>query len=366
MRAAIWTDKDHPLEVKEVSLGAVQPHEVKVKIAAAGVCHSDVHIVHGDWSGIAAPLVMGHEGSGVVTEVGSDVTDLEVGDHVVLSWVAPCGKCKPCLENRPVQCLTHATMVSAGGVLHDGSSRLTMDGCKVHHYSGVSSYAEEAIVPASGAIKVRKDAPLEVICVVGCAVATGVGSVINVAKVREGSSVVVLGCGGVGLNVIQGARIAGAATIIAVDLRPEKTQLARTFGATHEIDASKVNTLEAIKEILPDGAEYTFDAIGGKITAEQCFKALGVGGTAVMIGQPAMGVTAEVELMPLSDMDQRILGSNYGGIIPSRDIPQLVDWYMEGKLLLDELVSARRPLEEAQQSLEDLASGAALRQLLIP
>lgn len=366
MRAAVWTRKEDPIVVENVSLGELQANEVRVKIAAAGVCHSDIHITRGDWNGIAAPLVLGHEGSGVITEIGRGVSGLTVGDHVVLSWIAPCGKCKSCLNGRPTQCTTHANMVSAGGVLHDGSSRLSLHGEPLYHYSGVSSFAEEAIVPASGAIKVRKDAPLDVICIVGCAVATGVGAAINVAKVRPGSSVVVIGCGGVGLNIIQGARISGASTIIAVDLRGEKTKLALRFGATHQVNASEVNAVEAIREILPDGAEYTFDAIGGKSSAEQCIATLAVGGTATMVGIPATGLKAEFEPQRLVDLDQRILGANYGGIDPARDIPKLVDWYMEKKLLLDELISARRTLEEAEQCLHELKSGSALRQLLIP
>lgn len=366
MRAAVWTKKEEPIVVEEVTLGVLQPGEVRVKIAAAGVCHSDIHITRGDWSGIAAPLVLGHEGSGVITEIGQGVSELEVGDHVVLSWIAPCGKCKACINGRPTQCTTHANMVSAGGVLHDGSSRLSLDGRPLYHYSGVSSFAEEAIVPSAGAIKVRKDAPLDVICIVGCAVATGVGAALNVAKVRSGSSVVVIGCGGVGLNIIQGARIAGASTIVAVDLRSEKTQLALRFGATHQIDASKVNTIDAIREILPEGAEFTFDAIGRKESAEQCIAVLSVGGTATMVGIPPTGLKAEFEPQRLVDFDQRILGANYGGIDPKRDIPKLVDWYMEKKLLLDELISARRPLDDTEKCLHELESGSALRQLLIP
>jgi len=366
MRAVVWGKVGTPPAISEVDLGKVGPDEVRVKIAAAGVCHSDLHVVHGDWSGIAAPMVLGHEGSGVIVEVGTDVTDLVPGDHVVLSWVAPCGHCRACLAGRPTQCLTHANSVSAGGVLHDGTSRLSMNGAPLHHYSGVSSFAEEAIVPASGAIKVRKDAPLDVICIVGCAVATGVGAAINVAQVRPGSSVVVVGCGGVGLNVVQGARIAGAATIVAVDLHAEKTALACKMGATHEVDASKGDALDAIFGILPEGADYTFDAIGGKLTGEQCIKALAVGGVATMVGIPKAGLTVEFEPQKLVDFDQRILGANYGGIVPSRDIPKLVDWYVEGKLMLDELISARCPIEDADHCLHELESGAALRQILIP
>lgn len=365
MRAAIWRP-DQGISVEDVTLSDLRDDEVRVTIAAAGVCHSDLHIVNGDWQGIAAPLVLGHEGSGVVTKVGSKVDNLEVGDHVVLSWIAPCGKCRACVEGKPVQCLMHAETVSAGGVLHDGTSRLSIDGERIYHYSGVSSFAEEAIVPASGAIRVRKDAPLDVISLVGCGVATGVGAALNTAKVTPQSSVVVIGCGGVGLSVVQGARLAGASTIIAVDLQSSKLEIARSVGATHTIDASKEDTLEEIRRILPHGVDYSFDAIGGSVTAGQCIEALAVGGTAVMVGIPRQGTKATFEPQQLVDFDRRILGANYGGIVPSIDIPRLVDWYMEGKLKLSEMISDRRPLADAGPAIDDLSNGSPLRQLLIP
>lgn len=365
MRAAVWSP-DRGISIEDVALKGMKADEVRVSIAAAGVCHSDLHIVNGDWEGIAAPLVLGHEGSGVVTAVGADVADLAVGDHFVLSWIAPCGQCRACRAGKPVQCLLHAEMVSAGGVLQDGTSRLSSEDAPLFHYSGVSSFAEEAIVPASGAIKVDKNAPLDVISLVGCGVATGVGAVLNTAQVVAGSSVLVIGCGGVGLSVVQGARLAGATTIIAVDLQPTKLEIARSVGATHTIDASAENTLDALRQVLPDGVDYAFDAIGGSITAGQCIDALAVGGTAVMVGIPRQGTKATFEPQQLVDFDRRILGANYGGIVPAVDIPRLVDWYMEGKLLLDEMISARRPLEDAAAAIEDLSGGSPLRQLLVP
>ncbi|WKG04006.1 Zn-dependent alcohol dehydrogenase [Mycolicibacterium sp. HK-90] len=374
MRAAVWHGAEAPVTIEDVTLDAPGPNEVRVKIAAAGVCHSDLHIIRQDWGGIAAPMVLGHEGSGTVTEVGRDVTDLSPGDHVVLSWIAPCNACNACHDGRPTQCLTHANTVSAGGVLHDGTSRLhRQNGGTLFHYSGVSSFAEDVVVPASGAIKVRDDAPLEIIALVGCAVATGVGSVLNVAQVRPGSTVLIVGCGGVGLNVAQGARIAGAKTIVAIDVVKEKTQRALELGATHALVApmdgdhqSQAGLMSQIRRLLPNGADYAFDAIGGKQTAEQCLNALAVGGAAVMVGIPKSGLTAEFEPQKLVDLDQRIIGANYGGIVPAVDIPRLVDLYMDGTLLLDPLVSHRRPLDEAADALNDLQAGTALRQLLIP
>jgi S-(hydroxymethyl)glutathione dehydrogenase/alcohol dehydrogenase len=256
---------------------------VLVRVAAAGLCHSDLHYLKGDWVG-PTPMVLGHEGSGIVLETGPRVEHLEVGDHVVLSWVAPCGACGPCRRGRPAQCLVAANVVSRGGVLQDGTSRLSAQGRTMHHYMGVSAFAEEAVVPAAGAIRVDSVAPLDVISLVGCGVATGVGAVRNTARVEPGSSVVVLGCGGVGLSVVQGARLAGAERIVAVDLRADKTALARTLGATDAVDASAGGTVEAVRELLPDGADYAFDAIGGRVLTEQCIAVLGVGGTAVVVG----------------------------------------------------------------------------------
>lgn len=366
MRAAVWRSPEQEISVEEVSLVGMRDDEVRVSISAAGVCHSDLHVTKGDWDGIAAPLVLGHEGSGIVTAVGDDVQGLREGDHVVLSWIAPCGRCRPCTQGKPVQCLLHAERVSAGGVLQDGTSRLSLQGEPLFHYSGVSSFAEEAIVPATGAIKVRKDAPLDVASLVGCGVATGVGAVLNTAKVQQGSTVLVIGCGGVGLSIIQGARIAGASAIIAADLQADKLGIAGELGATHTIDASQQDTLDAVREAFPDGVDYSFDGIGGSVTAGQCIDSLAVGGTAVMVGIPKQGTKAQFEPQQLVDFDRRILGANYGGIVPAVDIPRLVDWYVEGMLDLDKLISSRRPLEEADDAIKDLAGGSPLRQLLIP
>src|SRR6218665_4033406 len=222
MKAVIFRNTGEPVEFTDIEIAAPKRGEVRVKIAAAGVCHSDLHIRRGEWDA-AVPLVMGHEGSGVVVELGEGVTSLSVGDHVVLSWVPPCGECRNCRSGHEARCRTVATIVAPRGVLFDGTSRLSKDGEEIHHYLGVSSFAEEVIVPASGAVKVRDDAPLDVIALVGCAVATGVGAVLNTAAVEPGSTVAVIGCGGVGLNVSQGAKLAGAFRILQIGISPLNT-----------------------------------------------------------------------------------------------------------------------------------------------
>jgi len=352
--------------VTDVDLDEPHHGEVRVRVSAAGVCHSDLHVIRSEWA-VPLPLVMGHEGSGIVDAVGEGVTTLSVGDHVVLSWVPNCGKCRYCLLGRPAQCELVASVVAPNGVLYDGTSRLSKDGKPIHHYLGVSSFAEMVVVPESGAIKVRSDAPLDVIALVGCAVATGVGAVRNTAHFVPGSTAAVIGCGGVGLSVIQGARLEKASAILAVDVAEDKLELARKLGATHTLLVTPgMNVPEAMKDIVPEGLDYVFDAIGKIITTEQSIQALGLGGSAVVVGLPPTGQTAQFDPLVLAEADQRILGCNYGSTVPQRDIPRLVDELMSGDLDLESMISARRPLDEAESALADLNSGAALRQLLLP
>ncbi|HEX5016026.1 MAG TPA: Zn-dependent alcohol dehydrogenase [Actinomycetes bacterium] len=365
MQAAVFRDAGQPIDVRPVQLSAPGPQEVEVAIAAAGVCHSDLHMVRGDWAP-RTPVVLGHEGSGVVTALGAGVEGLAVGDHVVLSWVPSCGECRYCVAGRPAQCQPSAEVIGAGGTLFDGTTRLTVDGESCFHYLGVSSYAERAVVPASGAIPVRTDAPLDVIAIVGCAVATGVGAVRNTAAVPAGATVAVIGCGGVGLSCVQGARLVGASRIVAVDIVPAKLDLAKRLGATDAIDAREGDAVERLKGLVPEGLDYVFDAIGAVTTTEQAIAALGLGGAAVVVGLPPSGSAASFDPLVLAEGDRRILGSNYGSSVPHRDIPDLVDRYMSGDLDLDAMVSSRRPLEEASMALDDLALGSALRQLLLP
>ncbi len=365
VRAAVFDGSNAGVRIADVRLAPPGPGEVMVDLAAAGVCHSDLHVVRGEWP-VPHPTVLGHEGAGVVSELGQGVTDLEVGDHVVLSWVASCGHCRYCTAGRPVQCATYAEVVGPHGVLFDGTTRLSVDGAPAYHYLGVSSFAERVVVPASGAIKVRSDAPLDLVALIGCAVATGVGAVLNTARVPQGATVAVIGCGGVGLSVVQGARLAGAARIVAVDMLAAKLTLAEKLGATDTVDASQTDVVEALRALVPEGLDFVFDAIGKVQTTEQAIAALGLGGAAVIVGLPPVGSTARFDPLALAEADQRILGSNYGSIDPHVDIPKLVDQFMGGLIDLESMVSARRPLEEAAEALDDLATGSALRQLLIP
>lgn len=363
MKAAIFDGTQ--LEIAEVELAAPGEGEVLVDIAAAGVCHSDLHVLRGEWD-VPLPLVMGHEGSGVIAALGEGVTGLAVGDHVVLSWVPNCGTCRYCLRGRPAQCQV-AAQVAEEGLLYDQTSRLSRGGQLFHHYLGVSSFAQQVVVPQSGAIKVRTDAPLDLIALIGCAVATGVGAVRNTARLAEGSTSAVIGCGGVGLSAIQGARLEGASVIVAVDISQEKLAIASRLGATHTLSVTaEMDVSEALKELVPEGLDYVFDAIGKIQTTEQAIAALGLGGAAVIVGLPRSGEVARFEPLALSVSDQRILGCNYGSAVPQVDIPRLVDELMSGDLDLESMVSARRPLAQAQAALHDLASGSALRQLLIP
>jgi S-(hydroxymethyl)glutathione dehydrogenase / alcohol dehydrogenase len=355
-RAAVLPAPGRAVEMWEVSLAAPGPGEVEVEIAAAGVCGSDLHVVRGEWD-VPMPVVLGHEGAGVVSRLGPDVTGLEVGDHVILSWVPQCGRCRQCEAGRPWQCELVASVVAPGGVLFDGTSRWSRNGETLHHYLGVSSFAERVVVPESGAVRIRPDAPLDVVAIVGCAVATGVGAVRNTAAVPAGASVAVIGCGGVGLSVIQGARLAGAARIVACDVDPGKLEVAARLGATDTVEAGHP---------LPEGLDFVFDAIGKIETTEQAIGALGLGGAAVIVGLPPTGMTARFDPLALAEANQRILGSNYGSVDPQRDLPLLVDLYMDGELDLDSLISGRRPLDEAAAALDDLAAGRALRTLLTP
>lgn len=365
MKAVVFRGAGLPLEVTDVHLDPPGPGEVLVRIAAAGVCHSDLHVIRGEWS-LKVPTVLGHEGSGTVVELGAGVTGLGPGDHVVLSWVAPCGECRHCLAGTEARCELAANIVGPSGGLNDGTSRLSINDEPAYHYLGVSSYAEYAVVPAAGAVKVRDDAPLDVIALVGCAVATGVGAVRNTADVQAGSTVAVIGCGGVGLNVVQGARLAGADTIIAIDLMRSKTDVAQTLGATHALVGSGPELEAGLRVTAPDGVDYAFDAIGRTSTTEQAIRMLGIGGTAVVVGLPPEGSSASFDPLRLAEFDQRILGSNYGGTRPAVDIPRLVDLVVEGRLALEPMVSSRRPLEDAAVALEDLSEGRVLRTLLIP
>jgi S-(hydroxymethyl)glutathione dehydrogenase / alcohol dehydrogenase len=365
MRAVVLSSGDEPPRVTDVRLDPPKAGEVRVRVGAAGVCHSDLHVRKLEWD-VPLPLVMGHEGSGVVMELGPGVTSLSEGDHVILSWEPACGRCRACLAGRPSQCEVCAGVVWPKGVLYDGTTRFRIGDRRAHHYIGVSSFSEETVVPETGAIRVGTNVPLDAAALMGCCVPTGVGAVLWTARMPPGSTAVVIGCGAVGLCAVQGAVLGAASRIVAVDLLPHKLDAAKTFGATDVVDASAVNAVEAVREITGGGADFVFDCIGLVSTAEQSIAMLSLGGTAVIVGLAPTGAMARFEPRALAEAEQRIVGSNYGSVRPALDFPFLVDLYRSGRLKVDELITTRRPLEEVEQAFDDMIAGRVIRTVLDP
>jgi S-(hydroxymethyl)glutathione dehydrogenase / alcohol dehydrogenase len=363
MQAAVLWEPGLPVDVREVELQPPRAGEVLVKIAACGVCASDLHVVDGDLPE-PLPLVLGHEASGVVMDVGGGVERLAPGDHVVLALVPSCGECARCREGRPNFCELGAAMASSG-TLADGTSRLSADGRRLHHFNSVSSFAEYAVVPHSVAVPIRRDVSLETAALVGCAVLTGYGGVVRTAGVEEGASVAVWGCGGVGLNAIQAARLAGARPIVAVDTRPEKLALAERLGATASVEASRgENAAAAVRELTGGGVDYAFEAIGREETIRAAWDSLRSGGTAVVLGLPPKGGTVTVDTWGFIN-DKSLKGSFLGSAQIEVDVPRIVDLYHAGELKLDEVVSDRIPLTDLPEAFERLRRGDALRQLVV-
>jgi S-(hydroxymethyl)glutathione dehydrogenase / alcohol dehydrogenase len=363
MRAVVFNGPGQPLTVEDLLLESPKAGEVRVRLVGAGVCHSDLHVLKGDWNH-RTPLVLGHEGAGVAVEVGEGVKNIGVGDHVILSWMPSCGVCRYCVSGKPQLCQTAMKAVGTD-CMFDGTTRLSRpDGSPVYHYLSSAAFAEEAVVPAGGAIKIRDDAPLESVSIIGCAVATGFGAVVNTARMEWGSKAVVIGCGAVGLSAIQGARLSAAAQIIAVDVVTEKLEAARRFGATDVVDANTGDVVAAVRDLTGGGADYVFECIGLASTCEQAAAMLAFGGTVVVVGQPKGGTRPSYDALLLSCYEHRIIGSNYGSIRPAVDFPRLVDLYMDGKLDIDGLITHRRPLAEAQQAFDDLIAGRAVRTVL--
>jgi S-(hydroxymethyl)glutathione dehydrogenase / alcohol dehydrogenase len=362
MRAVVMSDVGQPLAVEHLQVQRPQAGEVRIKLVSAGVCHSDLHVLRGDWKH-RTPIVLGHEGAGVVVEVGDGVIEPAVGDHVIISWMPACGACAQCLRGRPWLCEA-ATGALATDSMFDGTTRLCRaSGELVYQYLSAGVFAEEVVVRASGAVKVRDDAPLGSVSIIGCAVATGFGAVVNTAQMEWGSSMAVIGLGAVGLSAIQGGVHSAARRIIAVDIDSTKLEVAKRFGATDVVDASAVDPAAAVKE-LTGGIEYVFECSGRASSCEQAVKMLGLHGMAVIVGQPEAGTTSSYDGLLLSCYEHRIVGSNYGSIRPHVDFPKLVDLYMRGDLMIDELITGRRPLDEAQQAFDDLVAGRALRTVL--
>jgi NDMA-dependent alcohol dehydrogenase len=362
MKAAVLYKPNTPLEVVELQQQGPQAGEARVKVMAAGVCHSDWHIMNGDWQ-LPLPMVLGHEAAGVVEEVGAGVSHVKPGDHIIFSFRVNCGRCMYCAMGRSILCDGHKSVRWA---MIDGSTRLKRDGQDVFQMARIGTFSEHVVCPAEMLVPIRHDMPWPQAALVGCCVPTGVGAVTRCAEVEAGSSVLVIGCGGVGLNVVQGAKLAGAGRIIAADLVDKKLEFATEFGATHTINAKKENVVDRVRELTGGrGADYAFDAIGSELTTLQIVDAIRNGGTAVIVGMAAMNVRAPITPYTMALQEKTLKGTLYGSIRPLVDMPQLVDLYMNGKLKIDQLVSRTYKIEEINEGFRRMLSGEVARGVVV-
>ena len=362
MTAAVLGGVSQKLRIGEVELAPPRNGEVLVKVAASGVCASDLNAIDGKRTLAPFPLVLGHEAAGVVAQTGPQVTRLKVGDAVVMSIVPFCGDCPACVRGRRNYCQAAARAMSRGSML-DGSFRLSRNGQPLHHFLTVSSFAQYAVVPESGAVAIDARMPLDRAALISCAVLTGVGAVRNTARVRPRSRVAVFGCGGIGLNAVQGARLAGAARIVAVDVSEEKLGLARRFGATDVVHAGQEDPAGTIHRLM-DGVDYAFEAAGREETVQQAWASLDVGGEAVVVGLMPHGATVTLSAGGFLS-EQAIRGCYFGSAHLQRDVPALVDHYLAGNLLLDELITRRIGLAELNDAFGALRAGRGARTVLI-
>ena len=358
MKAAVLYEINTPLKIEEFDLPDTGPNQVRVRIVASGVCHSDWHVVKGDWPHIPIPTILGHEGAGIVEEVGNQVTGVREGDHVILSWKRSCGYCEMCQKGFPTLC----------ELPPDSSTlpRFAGDQRTMEKMAGLGTFGTHALVPQDAVVSIDKDMPFAQAALIGCGVMTGVGAAINTAQVQGGSSVAVFGCGGVGLNCIQGAAMAGAEPIIAVDVRDNKLEMAKRFGATDTVNASQENAVARIQELSGGpGVHYAFEAIG--ITGEpflqaiQCTRRRGI---TVFVGHAPEGTPVALDARMLMH-EKTVIGSYYGSARPHVDFPRLIRLYKAGKLKLDELVTRTYPLEGVNEAFEALARGEVARSVLM-
>jgi S-(hydroxymethyl)glutathione dehydrogenase/alcohol dehydrogenase len=363
-KAAVLRGVGQPLEIEELEIAEPAAGEVMVRLAASGVCHSDYHVVNGDWKGVKKPIVLGHEGAGVVEAVGAGVKRVAVGDRVILSWLPNCGHCRFCMKGRPQLC-TAAPETVYENLMLDGTSRLRKGDEIIYSYLTVGSFGELAVVPETGAIPISDRMPLDRAAVVGCAMMTGVGAVTNSVQVPVGSSAAVIGCGGVGLAVIQGCTLEAANPLIAIDTSVAKLAIAKELGATHLVDATEEDPVAAVRRLTDGGADFAFEAIGLKQTFEQATEMLGSGGTAVIVGIPAEGVMFELEPHMLIEREHRLVGSHYGSSNPAIDFPKLVAMYEVGLLDFDKMITRRLPLDSINDAFADMGRGEGVRSVIV-
>lgn len=361
-RAAVHAGNGDRLEIRSVTVADPGRGEVLVRLRASGICGSDRHVLDGEWH-LPTPTVMGHEGAGVVEAVGADVQDVAVGDHVVLSWYYPCRRCRACASGKAWAC----TGTRSGEcLLPDGTTRLTgEDGAALYPYLAVGSMSEYTVVPESAAVAIPKEVPFEVASLIGCSITTGVGAVVNNARVPAGASAVVLGCGGVGLSVIMGLALVGSTPIIAVDHSEAKLAAARDLGATHTLQVGVDDVAARVDVLTGGGADFAFEVIGRTDTIEQIPGLLTTGGTGVLVGLPGEGQKAAIDVLQLAESGKTLVGSNYGGAVPSIDFPLMARLYLAGKLPLDALISDRVRLDEVNEAFDAMRAGQRTRSVIM-
>ena len=365
VKAAVAFKAGDRLSIETVQLEGPREGEVLVEIKASGICHTDAFTLSGEDPEGIFPAILGHEGAGVVVECGPGVDSLKVGDHVIPLYTPECRECDYCTSGKTNLC--QAVRETQGqGLMPDGSSRFSLDGEKVFHYMGTSTFSNYTVVPEIALAKIRKDAPFDKVCYIGCGVTTGIGAVMNTAKVEPGSNVAVFGLGGIGLNVVQGARLVGADKIIGIDLNPERKGLAEKFGMTHFIDASKTDTLVAdIVDLSNGGVDYSFECIGNvhvmRDALECCHKGWG---ESVIIG--VAGAGQEISTRPFQLVTGRVWrGTAFGGAKGRTDVPKIVDWYMDGKINIDDLITHTMPLDEINDGFGLMHEGKSIRSVVV-
>ena len=354
-----------PLSIEEVNLDPPGPNEVLVKIAGAGLCHSDLSVMNGSRPR-PEPLVIGHEGSGEIVEVGSAVTDIEVVDHMVFQFSPSCGRCRRCMEGRPQVCEVGAKAKAAGDLMGGGRRITDADGNRIAHHTGVSCFAEYAVADRGSVVVIDKDLPLDEAALFGCAVMTGVGAVINTARILPGDSGAVTGLGGVGLNGILGAKLAGAETIIAIDIADDKLGLARQLGATHTVNASDADHVEQVRDLTNGGVDYAIDLAGVIPAMKTAYEVTRYGGSVVTAGlSPSTAEFSFIQSNLVSE-EKSIRGSYMGSCVPVRDIPRFISLYKQGRLPVDKLISRKVSLDEVNEGFDRLQNGETIRQICQP
>ncbi len=365
-RAAIAVAPNQPLVIEEVDLDGPKPGEVLVEVMATGVCHTDAYTLEGKDSEGIFPSILGHEGAGIVREVGAGVTSVKPGDHVIPLYTPECRSCKTCLSRKSNLC-TAIRATQGKGVMPDGTSRFRRNGAALYHYMGCSTFSNFTVMPEIAVAKVRQDAPFDKICYIGCGVTTGIGAVIYTAKVEPGATVAVFGLGGIGLNVIQGARMVGADRIIGIDINPAKQAMAEKFGMTHFLNPNEIGAervVAAIQDLSDGGVDYSFDCTGNVKVMRQALECCHRGwGQSIIIGVAEAG--QEIATRPFQLVTGRVWkGSAFGGARGRSDVPRIVDWYMDGKINIDDLITHTLPLERINEAFDLMHAGTSIRSVV--